>query len=262
MRACMRGTGKCEYGLLLWVLCDVITLIKEQETCACGLHHEIKSWIRSPRNRPSYCRREAYSYQCECLHGEQFRKISCRICVPHWSCWGKDEDCLSTAYPPLLCLTETPHGHSGNYVLHSCREWGTWNMANTSLPVYFEAVRLTMQRHRKVAHPWEWNEIWSTDSWQHHQPWGGLATKTVWWGLLSVLDGCIIHQNDEPQCYQIFCQMKESNPEVVKAMRAIIKEAGIPKKVCWNEFEWVWDDKAACLFILDLLAVWVQTAVF
>merc|ERR1711987_19530 len=36
-------------------------------------------------------------------------------------------------------------------------------------------------------------------------------------------------KNDEPQGNQIFCQMNECIPEVVKAMRACIKETGEAK---------------------------------
>ena len=34
---------------------------------------------------------------------------------------------------------------------------------------------------------------------------------------------------DEPQGNQVFCQMNEVIPEVVKAMRACIKETGVGK---------------------------------
>jgi hypothetical protein len=36
-------------------------------------------------------------------------------------------------------------------------------------------------------------------------------------------------KNDEPQGNQVFCQMNECIPEVVKAMRAAIKETGSSK---------------------------------
>jgi ribulose-bisphosphate carboxylase large chain len=36
-------------------------------------------------------------------------------------------------------------------------------------------------------------------------------------------------KDDEPQCNQVFCQMKNSIPEVIKAMRACVKETGTSK---------------------------------
>ena len=36
-------------------------------------------------------------------------------------------------------------------------------------------------------------------------------------------------KNDEPQVNQVFCQMNEFIPKVVKAMRACVKERSAPK---------------------------------
>eukprot|EP00435_Cladocopium_sp_Y103_P052646 s2072_g16.t1 len=51
---------------------------------------------------------------------------------------------------------------------------------------------------------------------------GGLACYSFWQG------GDFI-KNDEPQGNQVFCQMNECIPEVVKAMRACVKETGSSK---------------------------------
>ena len=57
----------------------------------------------------------------------------------------------------------------------------------------------------------------------------GLQPKPFGEACYSFWQGGDFIKNDEPQGNQVFCQMNECIPEVVKAMRAAIKETGISK---------------------------------
>ena len=57
----------------------------------------------------------------------------------------------------------------------------------------------------------------------------GLQPKPFGEACYSFWQGGDFIKNDEPQGNQVFCQMNECIPEVVKAMRACVKETGSSK---------------------------------